>query len=272
MVKSTINEIHETIKVMLSYALGLAESQVVPVYQLAHYLADNILTKVCLAVAIEHEEEQQTYTSSGWTKNLYISYKDHLKKYYPQVPDYDPFIKNYHDERNIYQHDVKSFDTTMTPPRAKSYVELVEQIMRTVGVRKSSEIIQPICLFSPFGIYDYTKHQTKTKEIKYQQLYDLFKKKYDEDIYIEFEHAINTIFYSDLNKTLKMEGGKSHGMLYFHNSGWDIQISRHGVNLHSSKKQQGYSMDEPNNNVEILEDFLKYYRECCDKTGMRINP
>ncbi|MHA1248997.1 MAG: hypothetical protein ACTSRP_03295 [Candidatus Helarchaeota archaeon] len=104
----------------------MAESQVVTIYQLAHYLADNILTKIYLAVAIEKGEEQQTYTSRGRTKSLPQLYRDHLKRHYPQVPDYDQEIKNYHNERNVYLHDVESFDTTMTPPRAKSYVELVE--------------------------------------------------------------------------------------------------------------------------------------------------
>lgn len=38
MVKSTINEIHQTIKTMLGYAVSLAESQIVTEYQLGHYL------------------------------------------------------------------------------------------------------------------------------------------------------------------------------------------------------------------------------------------
>lgn len=62
MPRSSLDEIHETIKTMLSYALALSESPIPTVYELAHYLADNILAKVCLAVAIDKGEEQQTYT------------------------------------------------------------------------------------------------------------------------------------------------------------------------------------------------------------------
>ena len=70
MVKSNIREIHDTIKTMLGYALKLSESEVVTVYQLAHYLADNILAKVCLAVAIEKGEEKQTYKMAKSGKRI----------------------------------------------------------------------------------------------------------------------------------------------------------------------------------------------------------
>ncbi len=272
MIKSSIKEINETIKTMLSYALTLSESQVPTIYELGHYLADNILTKVCLVVAIEKCEVQQTYTTTrhgNRTKNLFDLYNDHLKNHYPKAPDYDPHIKKLHEERNVYQHDVESFDMTMRQPRAKAYVDLVEKIMKTVGIIKSSEIIRPSSL-SPFGGYNFAKQQIKTKETKYQKLHDLFKVKNNEDIYIKLENIIKEIF--DLKKTLTMEGRISRGMRNLHNSKWDIQISRHGVSVHSNEKQQGYSLNEPNKNIDILEDFLQYYRECCENIDLNINP
>ncbi len=276
MVKSSIKEIHETLKTMLSYAIALSDSQVATVYELGHYLADNILIKVFLAVAIENGEEQQTYTitKSGKrrTKNFDELYKKFLKKFYPKIPNYDPDIKDFHEERNIYQHDVESFDMTMRQPRAKSYVELVERIMRMVGIIKVDEIIHPTKLLTSMGAYDFTKRQIKIKDTKYQKLHDLFKKKYDDDIHIEFEHAINAISSSDLKKTLKMEGGKSHGMWSLHNSKWDIQISRYGVGVHRGKNGKGYSLDEPNKNTDVLKDFLEYFREYCEKFGIDIKP
>ena len=66
MPRSSLDEIHETIKTMLSYALALSESPIPTVYELAHYLADNILAKVCLAVAMDKGEEQQTYTTTSY--------------------------------------------------------------------------------------------------------------------------------------------------------------------------------------------------------------
>ena len=44
----------------------------------------------------------------------------------------------------------------------------------------------------------------KTKELKYQELYDLFKVKNDADIYIKIEHAIKGIFH-ELQKILTSE-------------------------------------------------------------------
>ena len=171
MIKSSNKEIHETIKTMLSYALALSESPIVTVFELGHYLADNIIAKVCLAVAIEKGEELQTYkiTKKGnkWTKKFKDLYNDHLKKHYPHVPDYDPEIKEYHEERNVYQHDVESFDATMRPPRAKSYVELAEVIMKIAGIIKSGEIIRPSSL-NPFGASDLSSQQDKTLEAKFQ--------------------------------------------------------------------------------------------------------
>lgn len=171
MVKADIKEIHETIKTMLSYAMALSESPIPEMYELGQYLADNILTKACLAVAIDKGEEQHTFdikkSGKRWTHGLPQLYDDHLKNHYPKVPDYDPNIKKFHDDRNVYQHDVDFFDMTMRQPRAKAYVELVEEIMKTVGIIKSGEIIRPSNL-SPFGANNLTTPQSKTIEAKYQ--------------------------------------------------------------------------------------------------------
>jgi len=273
MVKASKKEIYETLRTMLSYAMALSESNVPTVYELGHYLADNILTKVCLTVAIDKSEEQQTYNvkKSGkkWTHGFLQLYNDHLKKHYQKVPDYDPNIEEMHDDRNVYQHDVDSFDMTMRQPRAKAYVQLVEDIMRTVGIIKRDEIMTP-SLISPFRGYDYAKQQIKTKAMKYQVLHNLFKAKHDDDIYIRFENTIKKIH--DLKDILNMRGGISYGMRYFHNSKWDINISSHGVSIHSSDLKKGYSLNEPNQDDNVLEHFLHYFRECCEKVGMDIKP
>jgi len=271
MVKADIKEIHETIKTMLSYAMALSESPVPEMYELGHYLADNILIKVCLAVAIDKGEEQQIYRSRGLTKPFPVLYKDHLKHHYTQLPDYDPNIKEFHEDRNVYQHKIESFDRTMRRPRAKAYVDLVEKIMRIVGIINSGETIRPASLSSSIRPYDYSKQQIKTKELKYQELYDLFKVKNDADIYIKIEHAIKGIFH-ELQKILSMKGGISQGIRYFHNSKWDVNISSMGVSVHSHELGKGYGLNEPNQDEKLLERFLQYYRECCENVGMNINP
>ena len=72
-VKSSLDEIHDTIKTMFSYALALTDSQIPTVYELGHYLADNILAKICLAVAIDKGEEQQTYTTTSSENGILYS-------------------------------------------------------------------------------------------------------------------------------------------------------------------------------------------------------
>ena len=271
MVKVDIKEIHETIKPLLRYALALSESLIPEMYELGHYLADNILAKVCFAVAVDKGEEQQVYTSSGWTKSLPKLYKDHLKPHYAQVPNYNPDIKKFHKDRNVYQHEIESFDRTMRQPRAKAYVNLVEDIMRIVGIINSGVTIQPASLLSSIRAFDYSKQQIKAKELKYQRLYDLFKVSIDEDIYIKIEHAIKGLFY-ELQKILSMKGDISQGIRYLYNSKWDVNISSFGVGVHSKELGKGYGLNEPNQNEKVLESFLRYYRECCKNVGINVKP
>ena len=75
-----------------------------------------------------------------------------------------------------------------------------------------------------------------------------------------------------MKKTLKMEGGISHGMRYLHNSKWDVNISRHGISIHNRKTGKGYAINEQNQETDVLDDFLIYYRECCENIGMDIKP
>jgi len=106
--------------------------------------------------------------------------------------------------------------------------------------------------------------------MKYQVLYDLFKAKHNDDLYIKFGNTIKKIH--DLKDILNMIGDISHGIRYFHNSKWDINISSHGVNIHSSDLKKGYALNEPNQDDKVLEHFLQYFRECCEKVGMDIKP
>ena len=61
-------------------------------------------------------------------------------------------------------------------------------------------------------------------------------------------------------------------MRWFHNSKWDINISYHGISIHSSELKKGYALNEPNQDDKVLEHFLQYYREYCENVSMNINP
>ncbi|MHA2051691.1 MAG: hypothetical protein ACW986_18930 [Promethearchaeota archaeon] len=278
MPRSSLQEIHETIKIMLGYALALSENPIPTVYELAHYLADNILAKICLAVAIDKGEEQQTYLSSGWTKGLPRLYNDHLKIHYPQVPDYDPIIKVFHEERNVYQHDVDSFDMTMRQPRARSFVSIIEQIMRTVGIINIGEVIQPKNLTNSNSVYDNNARQTRAIETKYQQLHDLLKTRNDEDIIIKIKNKLDIGTINQLNNILSMDstGPQVNHIILWNSkfqiaylpsiSGDQFSIQRKGTNNAS------YTPVAPDVNRNVLDDFLQYYRECFGDNGININP
>ena len=281
MPRSSLDEIHETIKTMLSYALALSESPIPTVYELAHYLADNILAKVCLAVAIDKGEEQQTYTTTSHgnrTKNFFDLYNDHLKHHYPQAPNYDPNIKAFHEERNVYQHDVESFDMTMRQPRAKSYVTIVEQIMRLVGIINSGETIHPKNLISSSGTIGSSTLQTRALETKYQQLHDLFKTRDDEDIIIKIKNKLDWTTIDKLKNILSMQSSSpqvsyitmwnSRFQIYYMPSlgGAQFSIEQKGTNNAS------YTPVAPDVNRDVLDEFLQYYRDCFRENGININP
>ncbi len=281
MVKSSLDEIHDTIKTMLGYALALSDSQVPTVYELGHYLADNILAKICLAVAIDKGEEQQTYTTTSHgnrTKNFFDLYNDHLKQHYPQAPNYDPDIKDFHEERNVYQHDVESFDMTMRQPRAKSYVNIVEQIMRMANIIKISETIQPQNLTSSSRSYNYSTIKTRALEVKYQRLHDLLRTQGDADILIKIKNQLDLVTINQLKNILSMQSSaprvshitmwnSSFQIFYIPSIGSDqFTIERKGQNNAS------YNPMAPHENSDVLDDFLQYYRDCFREHGININP
>lgn len=279
MPRSSLKEIHQTIKTMFSYALSLSESQIPTVYELAHYLADNILAKICLAVAIDKGEEQQTFTSTKYstkTKGLFDLYNDHLKPHYSQVPNYDPDIKQFHEERNVYQHDVESFDMTMRQPRAISYIKIVEQIMRIVGIIAIGETIQPRSLTGSIKANNQSVRQIQLKETKYQQLHDLFKKKNDPDIIIKIKNQLDWMTIYDLKKILSMQSSPPYqSPIFIWNSRFQIlyagtmsgprlTITRKGVN------EASYNPMVPDMNRDVLDDFLEYYRNCFKDIGINL--
>jgi len=47
---------------MLGYALFLSENSVPEVFELTHYLADNILLKICLVVVKDKREQYKIYS------------------------------------------------------------------------------------------------------------------------------------------------------------------------------------------------------------------
>lgn len=190
----------------------------------------------------------------------------------------EPDIKKFHEERNVYQHDVESFDMTMRQPRAKSYVTIVEQIMRMIGIINVGETIQPSSLTSSSETNDDSARQTRAIEAKYQQLHDLFKTQDDTDIIIKIKNQLDSATINQLNRILSMQ---STGPQVSHITMWNSKFQIYympgigGVQFSIERKgtnRASYSPMASHVNQDVLDDFLQYYRDCFGENGIIINP
>jgi len=91
---------------MFRFATFLNKSNVPLLWELGHYLIDNLILKICMFVAIDKNEEYNIFTSSSKnrTKDFPVLYRDVLVNHYFTVLDYDQEVKYHHTRRNIFQH------------------------------------------------------------------------------------------------------------------------------------------------------------------------
>ena len=74
---------------MYQFAKELSNSDNPQLYELGHYLTDNIISKICMLIAIENNQKFTRKTPNGKELSLPFRklYKSVLKKIYPSVPD-----------------------------------------------------------------------------------------------------------------------------------------------------------------------------------------
>lgn len=265
--------IKKTLKIMLEIAKGLSSNNSPYVYELGHYLADNLLTKICLTVAIEKGKKNLIYRKEGnkFTKDLKDLYNDILKSFSQSLPDYNDYLKSQHEQRNIYQHRIDSLELTIRQPQAEGYVNYIENIMKRIGYIGDEEVIYPSSLLSGTVSYNYEKAVKEKQTTKYQKLYNLFNSKDNTDLHIKFRNIINEIGIPNLSKTLIMEGGRTrYTVLYFHNSFWSIEIFSQGISIRSEEMKKSFSFDELEKNRDVLNKFLQYFRDSLKKIGIEI--
>ena len=120
-----------------------------PLYELGHYLTDNIISKICMLIAIENNQTFTKKTLKG--KELSFSfrklYNSVLKEIYPSVPDYED-IKSLHDERNIYQHEAWSITYHFNKQYALDYLEKVKEILIATNILDINSEIEATKYFS----------------------------------------------------------------------------------------------------------------------------
>jgi len=108
------------IRNMFSFAKELCNSNIPQFYELGHYLTDNLISKICINIAIENDLNFTKETKSGKmnTYSFYKLYNKILKFKYRNIPDYKR-VEALHNERNIYQHG----DTSITHHFNKEFAQ-----------------------------------------------------------------------------------------------------------------------------------------------------
>jgi len=122
-------------------------------YELGHYLTDNIISKICMLVAIENNQTFTRKTPKGKEQSLpfYKLYNGILKEIYPSVPDYEE-IESLHDERNKYQHGAWSITHHFNSQYALDYLEKVREIMIATHILDGNGEIEATNYFSKDNI------------------------------------------------------------------------------------------------------------------------
>ncbi len=134
---------------MLRFAKFLNNLKVPLLWELGHYLIDNLILKICMFVAIDKDEEGAIFTNKfrNRTKDFPALYKDILATYYSTIPDYENEIKDHHLRRNVFQHSETSLKESMRQELVEPYLDIVEKIMKITNIITNDTEISPLNLF-----------------------------------------------------------------------------------------------------------------------------
>ncbi len=128
---------------MYQFAKELSSSDNPQLYELGHYLTDNVISKICMLVAMENNKAftKKKPNEKEQSFSFHKLYNSVLKEVYPSVPDYKE-IESLHDERNIYQHEARSITHHFNRQYALDYLEKVKEIMIATNMLDSNSEIE----------------------------------------------------------------------------------------------------------------------------------
>ena len=265
----------QTLKKMLSIAKTLVENESIEIFELAHYIADNVLSKTCMLIGIEQEGENSIYDSSNRkAKKFPVLYQKILEKNYTNVPKYN-VIKKYHRERNAYNLEIKNLDLSIRQPFAKEYIEIVEGILKEVGYLGVHEKIEPSPLISNTQLNSLQFSEINQFEQKFKNLFERLRSKNPAHIIIEVKALLQDIGEINLAKVLKMRDvqGNKERMMLIEDGKWNLSVQI-GVSSHLrlikylNGNSQTYDFEIPDENEDILIEFLKLIKERCKNEGI----
>ncbi len=122
---------------MYKLALELSKTNIALLYELSHYLVDNLISKLCIILA---KEKGILYSNPrGFTLSFDNLYKKILMAHF-NVPNYEREVKALHKQRNIFTHDSKSITYNIRKNFVQGYVKIAEAILREIGIIDKKEI------------------------------------------------------------------------------------------------------------------------------------
>ena len=268
MEKSDLQSYQNYLKKAISFAQKLSINENPTIYELGHYLADNVLAKICMVIAKRNDKDELIFKNgkNGYTHDFDFLYKNIIKTYYPELPDYDLIVKSYHADRGFYQHRFESLEKIFRQSEAVKYVDFVIELMRKTDILGKYENLPSINMYSGNFIQDFS---VPNKLKNYQKFYDILKETSN-------ENRVNAVYVQikglqfNIERDFNMIFNNSWGVKFFHNAYWNIHILGTKFSFHNQKTGKAYSTDHPNENLEVLNEFLDYYRKNLKSFGIEI--
>lgn len=268
--KKTIDSFNKTVKKMISLAKTLVEGQIPEIYELGHYLADNVLSKASMIILAQKNRPDLIFKNGkdGRTLDFPDLYKNMQQNYFSNIKIYNDVVKDYHADRSMYQHSFESLKMTLRQPEAENYVEFVIDLMRKTGILGTTESLPNINIMTGSLIrHDYKIEYQKEK---YQEFYNLLKNPQMKDVNITLKNAVNHSLLNNLKEDLIMESHGSRGDIVLFNSDWGIDIIMGTLCLTNKNSNEQFVFTKPTNNVHVLDDFLTYFTKKVREKGVII--
>lgn len=254
-------------------AKELTVSKIPQLYELGHYLTDNLISKISMLVGQETGIEFEFTTRSGKirTKDFKWLYEEILHKVYPTVPDFS-LIERLHNQRNIYQHDSFAIDHHFNQQYALDYIVLTEKILLKTGIIDSNTKIISTDFFGKEKDFD----ESKNSEINDKKILIRFYQMISHDIVFtkgELITLVREIGKHNTNKYLDLEFSDSGDMVRLRNELYWVIIYGPGIPgfgnfeiLKLNTKENNRFKDKPDNfgNEKIYTEFLNYLKQKID--------
>ncbi len=266
----------------LKLSKEFTNSKITELYELGHYLVDNLLSKVAIFIAIKEgrSKELKDPKNPKFTKNhkdLYVDFLQNNSKY--DIVKYEPVMQDHHKNRNFYQHNPESIKFGIRQDFAIQYVKEVERIMKELKIIKSPADTLPTSYLSFTGISMDGMNLSYDQQ-KWQKFYNRMANKDTKYLGIDIQNLLNSkIYESDFENVLKMNiGAKRRYIIIYNNKEWQFSFinlrgatEKYEIFVRNETTGQKYDYFQPDINQNVLNEWLDYILESCTKAGLKID-